>query len=236
MLNVAIQYLSKNKIKHVGMLECIKYDNIDFLYAKEDGVFLYNKNAKLYMLSTDNEDTCKSAIEQCDNCKLIVCHNYHDYLLASEKFGLYGLNKCHQIVWQSKQKLPLKGVCEIKKLSSDSETVDFVYNNYTLAFDKEHVKYIIDNIGMYGAYYDGKLVGYIGRHEERSLGLLEILPEYRRLGIGTELEFFAMNDLIEKGEVPYGHIIYGNDKSVEMHKKIGYTFYDEPVYWIFTKK
>jgi len=236
MKDLALRYLLKNEIKHIGMIECIRYDEIEYLYCAEDGVFLYDKDAELYMLATDGEEVCKKALEACPKLYLLVCHNQYEYDVASVKYGLFGLNKCHQVVWTSKKKLPTTGVCEVRRLEPTDENIDFVFEHYTLAFAREHIADMMQSLGIYGAYYQGKLVGCIGRHEERSLGLLEVLPEYRRMGIATELESHLVNELIDNGEVPYGHIIYGNDNSVIMHKNLGYTFSDTPVFWIFPKK
>lgn len=230
----ALEYLNRNFIKHVGIIECIKHDEIDYIYCADDGVFIYDKTAKLYMCATDSTQTCEKAISAIDSLKLIVCHNEYEYECFKNKYSLFGLNKCYQVVW-TKGDIQLSGSCEVKKLESTEENIDFIFNHYTLAFDREHIRYIVENIGMYGGYVNGKLVGFIGRHEERSLGLLEVLPEYRRMGIGAELESYLINQVLSKRETPYAHIIYGNDKSLSLQKKLGFTLSNSPVYWLFKK-
>lgn len=236
MKHIALSYLEKNKIKHIGMLECIKYDDVKFVYCESDGVFIYDKTANLYMIATDNLEVCTQALAREETVHLIVCHNDYEYEQAKIKFDLYGCNKCHQVVWTSSKIPVMSGICSVKKLDITNENVDFIFKNYTLGFSRERIEYTLREIGVYGAYYNGKLVGFIGRHEERSLGLLEVLPEYRRLGIGSELEKYMIIKLLKDGETPYGHIIYGNEKSITMHKKFGYTFSETPVYWLFKKK
>lgn len=235
MKDAALSYLGKNYLKHAGIIECVRHDDIDYLYVGGDGVFIYDRSAKIYMMATDSPAVSFEALKRCEGASLIVCHNDFEYEQIRDKFGLYGLNKCHQVVWTSGKKLPLSGVCEVKRLELTEENIDFVFEHYTLAFDREHIAYIMKNMGMYGGYIDGKLVGFIGRHEERSMGLLEVLPAYRRMGIGTEIESYLINDLLENGEVPYAHIIYGNEKSVAMHVKFGFAFSETPVFWLFKK-
>ena len=67
---------------------------------------------------------------------------------------------------------------------------------------------------MYGMFIDGKPAGFIGMHAEGSLGLLEILPEYRRCRLAFALESYAINRMLEKGWTPYGQIILGNARCV----------------------
>jgi len=236
MKNIALNYLNKDVVKHIGMIECVKHDKIEYLYCAEDGVFLYDESAKVHMIATDSAEVCAKAFEMRESLPLLVCHNEFEYDIAKEKFGLCGLNKCYQVVWLNEERPKLTGVCEVKKLEPTEENINIIYDNYTLSFTKEHIKYIMEYMGMYGAYVDGKIVGFMGRHEERSLGLLEIFPEYRRRGIATELENYMLNMLVDNGEVPYAHIIYTNEKSLAMHVKRGFTFSKTFVYWLFKGK
>lgn len=226
-------YLNKNTVKHICMLECLRFDDVDCLYGGDDGVFLFDRTAQLYLLATDGKPAAERALKAAQDVPLIVCHSDHDAEAAREKYAFEGENKCWQVVWDSGEKMPLSGVCDIKKLELNDENVDFVFSHYTLAYNRDSIARIIGGMGMYGAYLNGTLVGFIGRHSERSMGLLEVLPEYRRMGIGSELEKFLVNKLIDNGEVPFAHIIYGNDKSYRMHRKYGFTFSDTPVYWLF---
>ena len=47
----------------------------------------------------------------------------------------------------------------------------------------EHIRQAI-GAGMLGAFVDGTLAGFAGFHGEGSIGLLEVLPAYRRRGLG----------------------------------------------------
>ena len=67
---------------------------------------------------------------------------------------------------------------------------------------------------MYGAYVEGKLAGFMSRHIEGSMGLLEVLPEYRRLGIGSSLEAYMTNLILDRGEMPFCQLITDNGKSL----------------------
>lgn len=79
----------------------------------------------------------------------------------------------------------------------------------------------------------GEFVGFIGRHPEGSMGLLQVFPEYRRQGYGEELESFMINRFLEEGRVPYAHIIVDNEKSMNLQKKLGYEVADKKIYWLF---
>ncbi len=230
----AFEYLSKDVNKNVGMIECLKHHDCEMIYNENDGVFMLDRTAGIYMLSTDVVSASERATDRIAPPRLVVCNSEHDYTVASKAFDLNGLNKCYQVIWEG-GKLPLKGVCEIKKLAATEENIDFVFNHYTLAYTKEHIAEEIASIGMLGAYLDGRLVGFIGRHDEMSMGLLEVLPECRRMGIATELESQLINEILDMGQVPYAHIICDNEKSLNMHRSKGFTFSEGFIYWIFKK-
>ncbi|MBP5193812.1 MAG: GNAT family N-acetyltransferase, partial [Clostridia bacterium] len=90
------------------------------------------------------------------------------------------------------------------------------------------------NLGMYAAYKGENIAGFIGRHEERSIGLMEVLTEYRKMGVATELALFMINRVMDEGEIPYGQVIVDNEKSIAMQKKLGFTFSESHVYWLYS--
>ena len=60
---------------------------------------------------------------------------------------------------------------------------------------------------MTGAFLDGVLAGLIGIHEEGSIGMLEVLPAYRRRGLGYALEAGAIRRALKA--VSYTHLCRG---------------------------
>ena len=228
----ALDYLEKNFNKHVDMIVCIRHDDIEFIYCEKDGVFIYDKSAFLYMIATDSEEVCVKATAGARDIKLVVCHNLFEREIIKKKYAFTGCNECYQVIWQ-KERPMIPGKFRIEKLEPTEENIDFVFKNYTLAFSREHLEFIMKNLGMYAAYSGGNIAGFIGRHEERSMGLMEVLPEYRRMGVATELAFFLINRILDEGEIPYGHVIINNEKSIAMQKKLGFTFSDTHVYWLY---
>lgn len=79
---------------------------------------------------------------------------------------------------------------------------------------------------------DNTVVGFIGEHEEKAIGMLEVFPAYQEKGYGTLLMKYKMKQLVNKGKIPYSNIIYGNEKSIHLHKKLGFIFNTHYVYWL----
>ena len=86
---------------------------------------------------------------------------------------------------------------------------------------------------MIGAFLGEYLVGFVGQHEEGSMGLLEVLPEYRGKGFGKALLAAAVNWQLERGQIPYSQIIDGNIKSYQLHQSMGFLITPQvSVYWL----
>ena len=111
------------------------------------------------------------------------------------------------------------------------ENLSFVCENYD--DDEEYMKSRIE-YGMLGAFDEkGNCAGFVGFHGEGSMGLLTVLPEYRRRGIGIAIEAKNLNRRLSEGRIPFGHVVVGNEKSMGLQRKIGMEFSDNIVTWVF---
>ena len=82
-------------------------------------------------------------------------------------------------------------------------------------------------------FLDGEPVGFVGEHLEGSMGLLYVLPEFRRRGFGEALEKFCIAKTIEKGFVPFGQVEKDNAASLNLQKKLGFTVSENLIFWMW---
>lgn len=111
------------------------------------------------------------------------------------------------------------------------EHLDYVAGHY----EYEDAGYIAGRIragALYGIYWEGRLVGFMGWHSEGSLGMLYVEPEYRRRGLGRSLEAFCINRQIERGYTPYGHIRTDNGVSGRLQESMGLYLSAESLWWV----
>ncbi len=151
-----------------------------------------------------------------------------DYIL--NKFGLHEKLECVQAVYMDKAKIDVTEELEIRQL--EPKHLKVILEHYDKLSDEE-IKEILVNGNLFGGYKNGKLIGFIGNHLEGSMGLLEIFPQYRRLGYGLALESYMINQMVEKDLVPFGQIEIGNEKSIALQNKLGFSISKNSVCWMF---
>ena len=113
------------------------------------------------------------------------------------------------------------------------EDMDFVLENYhNPGAYESHIRQRIAE-GMLGGLVDGELAGFAGIHQEGALGMLEVLPQFRRRGLAEVLEAAIIARQLERGRFPYCHVRRGNTASEALQRKLGLTFDENrTLYWL----
>ena len=133
----AIAYLMKNPLLHMGMIEPIRRDSAEILYAETDGVLIKEKKGNAYMVSVDNFEKGQELINGISECNLIVVHQKYmvDYIL--NRFGLTERLECVQAVYMSKIKLDIKEELEIRQLKLNQMEVVEINNKKSIALQNK---------------------------------------------------------------------------------------------------
>ena len=218
MKNKALEYLNKNKLLYMGMIESIRRNTSDILYAKNDGVLIRERNSNVYMICADNFEKGRDMIKHLNCVNVIVAHEKElaDYI--QDKFNLNERLECVQAVYLNRKSIDINNEIYIEKLKQ--EHIDILLEHYNL-LSREELAELLKKEHIFGGYKNGVLIGFIGIHLEGSIGLLEIFPQYRRSGYGTVLESFLINYMLKKNFVPFAQIEIKNEKSLLLQKNLG---------------
>lgn len=81
------------------------------------------------------------------------------------------------------------------------------------------------------ARVDDKLVSWVVQRGDGSMGIMYTLKEYRRKGIGEWLSKHLINRILEKGEIPYLHIVVENAPSIALAESLGFKRHSEIVWF-----
>lgn len=224
-----VKTLQRNKNKYVCLLECLDSGDYETLVNNRFGVVISSKSAKLTMIEGNNFEKLTE--------NLTFEENYH-YFTTNSKIAkgiCKKINKeyrrCYQVIYND---LPIKNIEGLKvyKAENTYENAKFISSRYTLGYSPENTYKTMNKTFFLFAEYNGAICGFIGMHEERSIGFLEVFPEYRRLGIGSILIEYAVKEVKNMGKTPFSHIIATNRKSYNLHQKLDCEIYKKYVYWI----
>ena len=171
-----------------------------------------------------------------------VCGEYRASLMslcvdasAAERLvndGLFDdVTPVRQYVYCGEKPCEYRGELDIRILAEDS--VPFLAEHYD--HPSATLKHMTERVNrglMLGAFYCGSCVGFAGLHEEGAMGMLTVLPAYRRQGVATALMRELIRRLLEDGRIPYTHVHTDNVQSMKLHEKLGFVPAEEPVIWL----
>ena len=146
-------------------------------------------------------------------------------------YGFTDENPCSQWVY-TLPTAPSDGGLDIRIL--ERKDVPLAASHYHMIDDPLDYFYeCVDREWIWGLYEGNRLAGFIGLHPEGSMGMLEILPEFRRKGYGYALEAHLIGVHLRRGWVPYCHVVDGNAASLALQAKLGLTKAELPAIWVF---
>lgn len=226
--------LMKNKLIHMDMIELLRRGEADVLAEEEGGVLLKPKGTAIGMLSCADARAGRRILESIrgnglSNIRSLVVHQEFLYpVLQEESCWKEGI-VCRQAVYTRGVVLPVDKKVTIRRLTEDY--LETVSNHYHLTDDPGYLRDRIRAGVLYGAFLQDTLTGFAGEHEEGSMGMLEVFPEYRRMGIAAALESFTINRLLAAGRTPFCQIIEGNEASIRLQEKLGLRISKDTLCW-----
>lgn len=167
------------------------------------------------------------------DAELLVVHQeaYLEDVMAAT--GLSLMMRCHQCIYTAA--VPLAAVApgfDFRLLGA--EWAPFVKAHYDNPVGPEYLEGRLAAGVMWGAFEraSGELAGFIGTHAEGSLGMLEVLPAWRRRGLGSALVAVAANAQLAQGFVPFAQATVGNAASVRLHRRLGFRVPRRKIFWL----
>ena len=228
----ALARLSGNRLLYIDMLEVLRRGTAQIRRAGPDGVLLYDPPSEVWFLDAETPAALEEMLPMLDGCDNLTGHQmwYKDKLAAH--FGFQTEQICRQSAWLSPQP-PVVPSFDGELRWLDRSWAVWTEEHYSHSFGG--VSYMEDAIdrGMLGAFVDGQPAGFIATHIEGSMGMLEVLPQYRRRGIGEALLLAMTASCLERGIYPYGQVWADNDPSLALQRKVGMTLSEELLFWLF---
>ena len=244
----AIKELMKKKVIHMDMIESLRLGNGKLLCFDERGILIKDKKSGVYMLSAKSAQSGKAILESLSDkdkaqMSAVVVHDVNVFSdeADAEANGFSMGQGCHQAVYTRGVTLPVRKDVQIQKL--DVSYTDVVCEHYHMIQDKDFIEAKLNSGVMYGIFVKcdesdeekWQFAGFIGQHEEGSMGMLEIFPEFRGDGLAATLESFTINRILGEGRIPYCQIFDDNEASLRLQEKLGLRISKEKLWWMHKK-
>lgn len=219
----------KGEVTYADFLVSLREKTAKVLIADEDGVLISVSDTTYAVALFNDEAYLRFAKELVGLNKPIAVHEGKlvHYLVEQ---GMDLTLTCIQAVYTKEEHFALNEDVLIRPLKQGD--LDVVLAHYHHLADESYIRDRLAKGVMIGAEVDGQLAGFMGRHSEGAMGMLEILPAFRRRSLGSELEKAYINRLLDASITPYCHVVEANEASLHLQRKLGLVFSEEKVYWI----
>lgn len=226
----ALELMERDPVLYMDMLGPFHRGMTEIVAQSGEGLLLYNAPGRAYMLAADTRAEAEALCAGVESMAIATAHSREAGEFLRDRYGLPDLQPCTQAAYLVSTPLPLEGEVEIRQLGQSYFSV--ILENYHTFTDGEYVRRRIDAGVMHGAFREGELLGFIGMHDEGSVGMLEVLPPHRRQGAAAALMAFMTNWCLARGWVPFSQIFAGNEASLSLHRRVGWILSQKPMYWV----
>lgn len=225
----ALDYLMRNERQNIPAIEAL-WRGAQVALCENGGVVLYEPHNNIYFVSV-GDNALLAGLSWHDDAEAIALREHNiDEMAKILRAKL--VRVCRQMVFAGDPPVckPVEGL-EVKPLGP--RHIDFLCAHYSMGLERDYLLERLESGNVFGAYLYGELSGFVGRHLEGSIGMLEVLPDSKRRGVGTALACFMIRRILAAGGTPYAHIIANNEASIAMLGRIeGAHVLDERVAWI----
>ena len=185
-------------------------------YAGEDGVLLQMRRDGAFFAAPRSAEAARRMAPLVAGAPLVALH---DARLAGNLVPGGAVYPYQVWVYESPEPAPVAGALAIRPLSVAHAPL--IVERYHL-LEPEAVYDHLERGWIYGGFNrEGTLVGFIGEHDEATMGMLEVFPEFRRRGYAAELEGALINRFRAEGRRVYCHVAPDNAVSQGLQRKLG---------------
>ena len=205
--------LDKDRLAYCDMIDVLRSEEgTEITFLSDDGMLIRHP-CSTYMAASFSS-SCSWIDPFIISVRLVVSHGHglSDYLCS---MGLKQGEPCYLFVYEGDR--IGKDYSSIRPLGPEHAEMAAEAYGHEVGYIRER----IDAGRLWGIFSGAELAGFGGFHSEGAMGMLEVMPEYRRHGIGEALERFLIKEALKRGHVPYCNVYISNEKSIRLQTKLG---------------
>lgn len=228
-----IRRLSKDKRGNIHMIENLSRGFGEILYCNGEAlqhsdILIYDRRSKVSMLQAAGEETAAELAARIPEETELIMSTQECVNRELQKKGYRIECATWQYLYTEKVRLAVKHK-DIRRLTREHLNYVCEHQEHN---DRRYIEICLELGNLYGAFAEDRLVGFAGMHREGSMGLLYVDEAYRGQGIARSLEAYLVNTALDKGWLPYGHVVCGNTASEKLQEELGFYKSDKIVWWL----
>ena len=227
-----IEMLQNDPVKNVNIINFIRFNPVQTIISENGGVLVrgvsYHNWVYISCYTPEQLTILMKYLNDNDTYYAIIESWMLPYIIKDKdiKWKL----TCERLFLPEKTPLPEPSS---KIVPIKYKDADFIFNNYGYC-SYVSLKYIRERIRegfALGIYIDKKPIAWIMTHDDGAMGCINVLPQYRRQGLGLDLTIALANQLREKQEKVFVHIEESKKESAALARKLGF-IRDREVSWL----
>lgn len=239
--------LMLNKTLNMDMIESINRGRAILIAREGNDILILDKETGYFHHSGTNKDFFMELPKDVRlSIKKLVLHQEE---MVEPVRKLLNLNKqlvCYQSVYTPRERLPITGLYRTDGKPTENGVVihpltmehadeaQRAYNNadYQKVQEQGYIRERIKKGQMFGAFVNEELAGIIGVHNDDSIGMLYVHEKFRGRRIGTALQTYIVNKMIDFGWRPYSQVMVGDEASMKIQKSLNMFLSKTPIFWM----
>lgn len=211
--------LDKNKRKYCNLIHLKSDPMVSNLLETETSIVLYKRDMECYFIACERMSEVDQILAVIDTSKNNgFCINTKE--LRPYLPGMEDAFECWNYLYEKDSiDFEVRDDVEIREL--DDSYYDFVLEHYHGYDDPNYIQSRLASGNLWGVFKEDVCMGFIGYHDEGSMGLLVILDQYKRLGLGTYMEKYLIDKTLKQGRLPFAQVHPDNVASKNLQEKLG---------------
>lgn len=226
----ALAYLRGDYPSNCALLEVLQRGSGEVLQASSQGVLLRDRRSGVYMLAADSAQAVLPWLVDLPDCSLFTTTLSEVIPELQARYGFTHAAPCLQYVYPGKTPPAVTAQIELQLVTP--QELQLLGQIYALGSDEELAEARERGEVFAGHDPEGRTVGFIGVHGEGSMGMLEILPAFRRRGYGAAMESLLIGERLKGGHIPYCQVLLENTASMRLQEKLGLQLAQRRTTWL----
>ena len=224
----------KKNADMVGIYDVMARGTAEIYHQEQEDLFLRDLQSGTYMLTVRDPEKGIRWLQEKEGAAYTLMEMWQqecaDY--CQNRYHFEHKMECRQAIWLQECP-PSDKFSSLQIREPEDAEMAFILREYTVLEPAEMRQVRALHQLYVGCLASGEIAGFVGMHMEGSIGILKVLPQYRRCGYAAELENFMIRRTMEMGLIPFGHIEVWNEASISLQQKMGMTISEKSIFWLF---